>query len=282
MLVPVTSDHIDWIRLWLLNRTVYMRCQTSWLTHDVERDGWGYWSFPSRPAIQAGVDARIVALRQCIEQDLIRIYSDSWLKDSRFREQGALEIGRCWLEDEQFVENSEAVTTPKGHELWESQFQPEWLRYWQLSYSSEDPTTNEVTFFVKYASNLIFDELVEWLPSFLGLDENFGMQEEGCHTYFGYQATKWKILPYVKVITWRGLCKDQLFAEILQSAQNLADEVERSGLQQRAGQHFVKVGEKQKQAIQVLTRLSRKWDCQWQPNTERNDSMPVLLVDDSQ
>ena len=270
-------DNIDWVRLWLLNRTIYMRCQTSLLTHDVKSEGWGYWSFPGGPAVQAGIEARIAVLRQCVEQGLIHVYPNSWLQDTKFHSVGALDADDARLDDEEFLMNSEAVTSKKGHQLWESEFRPDWSRFWQLGSSYQDDSTNEVSFYVTYASNNILDELIQWLPRFLGLEDQFGLINEGCHTYFGYQATKWKIIPYVKVVTWRGSNKNQSFAELLQIARVTKDNAEKDLLKKEVGEHFKKIGKSQQQAIRVLTRLSQKWDCHWDSKVERNESFPVLL-----
>lgn len=275
-------DEIDWTRLWLLNRTVYMRCQTYRLTHDPEREPWGYWSFPGRPALTSGLHARVDALRHCIEDGLIEVYPDSWLQDPRFRPGGALHVDQCNLDDEQLLKCSEAVATRRGHEVWKAEFEPDWRRYWHIASSTEDKERSEATFWVEYASNDILDELLKYLPSYLGLDEAFGLKEEGCHTYFAYQATKWEVLPSVKVVTWKGLIQDRRFSTLLRLADGSVTEADRLQLQQRVAEHFTLLRSRCEDSVRILTRLSGKWDCHWEPDAQRHDSMPVLRVTGSE
>ncbi len=271
-------DEIDWIRLWLLNRTVYMRCGTHLLTYDVEREPhWGYWSFPGKPAIEAGVEARIDALRKCVEQGLIEIYHDSWLEDSWFRGNGPLKVDQCHFENEHFLKCTESVATNKGHKLWEEEFQPDWQRYWILDGKNEDKKGDGVIFWITYASNKIFEELLKWLPAYEELNEEYGLKEEGCHTYFGWQTTKWKVLPYVKVLTLRGSTKQEpVFSKIMEEAKQCTSEERKEELKKEFSTQFKLVGERQEKAEKILNRLSGKWDCVWEPDTQSHNSMPVL------
>src|SRR5690242_3254212 len=93
---------IDWIQLWLLNRTVSMRCRTSLLIRLVTKEHFGLWNFPERIAIQANEEDRIQALRHCVEKGLIEVYPDSWLQDNQFRGSGSLSLAQCDFDDQQF------------------------------------------------------------------------------------------------------------------------------------------------------------------------------------
>src|SRR5882724_8738065 len=84
---------IDWVKLWLLNRTLYMECRTSLLVHRVHEEHFEWWAFPGQPATRVSADVRMEALRECVQSGLIRIYSKSWMEDCNFY-QGDLALQR--------------------------------------------------------------------------------------------------------------------------------------------------------------------------------------------
>ncbi|QDT19746.1 hypothetical protein HG66A1_15140 [Gimesia chilikensis] len=273
---------LDWPRLYFLNCTITSSCRTSCLIHDLNHDSAGYWNFPTGPAVQAGVDLRLSTLRQCIEHELIEVYSDHWLHDDKVRTEGAIAANDPRLEDEVFLRHSRAVATQKGHTLWETEFQPDWQRYWRMDCVYQHNSANTLTFYVEYASNNILEDLLKWLPELLKLNTQYGLKKEGCHVYFRSQVTNWKILSQVKVITWKGKIDDPLFVNQLLSRTETEIGSESPHLLTRFQSGELIADRSQQQALQVLSRLSRKWNYSDLPTSEKSTPISCYCNEDDQ
>lgn len=203
---------IDWVQLWVLNALVDdIKRASLWdLIHRPGDQAGAYWAFPARPALVASVEERIRAVRTCIEDGLVAAYPGSWLAEPRFGPRAELTAEQCLWHDAQFLQDTKAVLTLPGHEKWEVDFQPDWTRFWSHESTVEpgaqnDDGGNAQILCILYASDAIFDELFQWLPTYWGLEPAAGWTEIDCHTTFQFQATSWKLLSIAKFITWQAI-----------------------------------------------------------------------------
>lgn len=258
----------------MLNRTLVMRCQTPLLVHDVTKEHFGFWDFPEREAVRASAETRIDVLRDCVADRLIALYPNTWLENIRFGQDAPLSLAQCDFESSYFLENTTAIVTLSGHALWESEFEPDWGRYWHTD-SCLSATDNDSRLYVEYASNAILEDLIRWLPDYFLLEINFGLQEVGCHTLFQHQVATWKILPSVKMITWK-VRADRAFNSILDAANRATEGSAIQTYREQMSKLFQANGIRQAESRRVLHRLSNKWDCLVEPGGTPHDTVPVI------
>lgn len=264
---------IDWVELWLLNRTIIMECKLLHLIRDVTKEHFGFWSFPEQAVMLADPSARAEALRQCVRKGFIELYSETWLQNARFGERDSLSIDQCDLADPATLDRTEAIATLAGHVRWEAEFQPDWQRLWQTD-GSVNSTEEAATLYVTYGGDEILRELLEWLPDYFGFDKKFGLKEMGYKTLFQHQVTKWKCLPVVKVAAWQAILDNSL-GRITELAKT-ADESGKQELREQTGRYFQDLRMRQQQARRILNRLSDKWDTVTVPGGGRHDTIPIL------
>jgi hypothetical protein len=282
-------DTIDWVRLCLLNQLVDFSSPAHRLIdHPGDGDRAPYWAFPGRAALHASKEERINCLCSCVEEGLIQVYPHSCFHDRRFDTRYPLTARECHFYDAQFAKESEAVLTSVGYKKWQAEFEPDWGRFWmQIEGSEYDERTSEETLSIVYSTNEILDELTRWLASYWGLDKEAGLTELRCRTEFRYPATLWTILPCVKITTWKGLREDATYRRL---AQGLKPSGRAPGeTEQEARAKFERYSEiwcaerkarnlEREQAIRILSRLSKKWDCLWEPEGNRFDADPEPRV----
>jgi hypothetical protein len=222
--------------------------------------------FPTKQHLCATREVRTNALHACVDRGWVEVVANSWLKDSRFR-QLHVSSSECRFEDDAFLCKNNGVLTLSGHEKWEADFQPDWGRFWMQLVDCDEEANRRLR--IAYASDAIHDDLIEWLPYYWSLDEKIGLVELACDTECHYRATKWKILPYVKVIEWQGQSRASNF--------ELSEDMQASELIERASkflEHTRVYNECFYRSIQVLHRLSKKWDC-----TETSEPVHLSLAE---
>ncbi len=263
---------LDWIELWMLNRTIIMECSLRAIIHDVAKEHFGFWSFPEQPITIASVETRIKILENCVNRGLIKLYSDTWLEEPQFSQDASLGLEHCDFANPQFLQRTQAIATPAGHAHWESQFQPNWDRYWHTD-GILDRSTDEAVLHVVYAGNDIHQELLALLPDYLGADKDFGIKAIGCNTVFQYQVTKWKLLPLVKVATWNIR---------IDSTLNSITELEQGGrgrdgatAKAEVSDYIRELSLRQTTARRVLSRFSGKWDVVTVDNAGHHDTIAI-------
>jgi hypothetical protein len=264
----------DWITLWILNRTVIMECSLHNVIRDVMTEHFGFWSFPAHSVYVAEESVRIEALKDCIDRGLVEIVTDSWLQDSQVSDRCALSIEQCDFSDPLFLKQTYVMATLEGHSYWELEFQPDWRRYWH-SEGISDRLSEEAILHVIYAGNEIYEELIRLLPDYFGYDANFGVKTINCNTSFQYQVTKWKILPAVKVATWKIKRDDSL--KIIAELATTASDQDKAALKLEMNSCMEKAAKRQIEARRVLSRLSKRWDVVALSNGGRQDSIAIPL-----
>jgi hypothetical protein len=274
-------DEYDWIQLWVLNELVCSNRGTKQLLNHPDAEPIGYWAFPARAALHANSEARLEALRVAVNEGLIDLYPRCWLHNPRFALRDPIPMNHDQFQDLSFLDQTEAVLTYRGHETWERGFQPSWERFWTTVSETYDESTQYKTASVAYASNEILDELLLWLPAYWCLDTRVNLEPVANYTTFQFQAGMWKLIPCVKVITWK--CKTwqtrlkELMREARASGPPSIDGTEKDTwpeirrLQQTLGEACV-------QARRILTRLSNKWDCVDERTNNWRDAEPQLRV----
>jgi len=256
-------NEIDWIELWLLNELALVGSHLSRLVHHPGDDSSQYWAFPSRIALGANADARIAALRAAVNQGLIELYSDSWLTNTRISSARPCANEAADYHNEEFLDQTLAMLTLRGHEKWETDFQPDWTRFWCVDSENDDLNRPERVITVVYAGNEILDELIRWFPAYWGLDGQAGLKQLECYTRFRYQATSWMVLPFVKVITWKAQDRLVRSNELLRAAFKPglpADDAVKQEAMEKLKRYQETQIEEHSQAKRILTRLSKKWD----------------------
>jgi hypothetical protein len=244
---------VNWIELWLLNELVRLPRRLSHLLprSGVDYQSLSYWTFPTAPALNAGHDRRIAALQNCVNREWIEVSSESWLHEPRFGNHLVPAKDSDFAADA-FLDEHFGVLSLSGHEKWESDFQPDWSRFWTQTDSPEGEASDRVR--IAYASDLIFDDLSRWFPSYWCRDQEIGLTQLNCDTYFNYQAGTWKVLPYVKVIEWQGQSDRLRLERLIRAA---CTEQEKSAFDQ----YYRDLRVQTDLATLILHRLSRKWEC---------------------
>ncbi|VTS04828.1 hypothetical protein [Tuwongella immobilis] len=263
---------VDWIELWMLNRTIIMECGLRAIIHDVAKEHFGFWSFPEQPITLAPVETRIKVLESCVSRGLIKVYSNTWLEEPKFNQDASLSLEHCDFANPQFLQRTHAIATLAGHAHWESQFQPDWSRYWHTD-GILNRSTDEAVVHVVYAGNDIYQELLTLLPDYLGADKNSGIKAIDCNTVFQYQVTKWKLLPLVKVATWT-IKIDSTLNSITELEQGDGDR-DRAITKTKVSNYFRELTLRQITARRILSRLSGKWEVVTVDNTRHHDTIAI-------
>lgn len=254
----------DSVALWLLNGLVRGSRPLSQLVQEPDQvpqsASRAYWLFPDRPALEATAEYRAAKLKECVQQGWVDLYSRDWLQAEHFGSQGRLAIQDTDLTDIGLVADCEAVITLRGHQQWENEFQPDWDRFWEIASEAVVEDSHERLFSVLYASDQILSDLDRWFTAYRGLDQQAGLTVLGCHTSFQYQATQWKVLPYIKVVRWKALDAVSTMNKLLHPSfptdiSNDALEDRKKGLRQHLQDFMQTQEEAAEQASKVLDRL---------------------------
>jgi hypothetical protein len=256
-------DTPDWIELWLLNQLVCMPCRLAQLVSETSEPSWNYWDFPDDEALNADPNIRSNRLLECVDKGLIRIYPSARLDKRQFGLFEPLLVKECALHNLAFVNEHEAVLTLPGHQKWESEFEPDWGRFWKVEGESIGERSDERLFHVLYASDQILEDLLKWFPAFRELDEQVGLKELGCHTSFQYQVTQWKLIEFVKVIRWQGLSNlvetNRLLHIPLPSSESVGFHETKQAAIAKFHLHLKQQSERREEASHILNRLSKRW-----------------------
>jgi hypothetical protein len=266
-------DEIDWIQLWMLNELVCDGSRPSRLIHHPEEQSSVYWAFPARAVLRATAERRIEALLTCVEQQLIAVYPDSWFQNPNTDSHYLLTARECQFHNTRFVEETVAAITLSGHEKWEAEFQPDWGRFWShVEGDRYDANSSERVVSVLYTSNQILDDLRRWFPSYWGLDKNVGLTQLECRTVLHHQSTSWKVLPWAKIITWKGQSNTVELNKLLH-------EPTVSGLPPQLKHYAEVLRAEHAQAYRVLSRLSSKWIGVDESPSDPRDAEPQVRVE---
>src|SRR5258708_19284548 len=96
-----------------------------------------------------------------------------------------------------FLAKTQGVLTQQGYQVWESEFQPDWQRWWCIQDDYFNEENHCRTLHVMYAGNEILNDLLVWFPNYWGLDSSFCLQQQTCRTSFQYHVATWKTIPFI-------------------------------------------------------------------------------------
>lgn len=264
----ISVQDIDWIRLWILNRIISRHCPIYKLIHRPQAEHCGRWNFPNFDAVNASQDLRIEILSKCVEDRLAVIYQSDFSTNHRFSAEEELLPTQFNFGDASFVHDAVVVPTIEGHRLWESEFSPDWSRYWEAKFSTCDGGNRNVHVELLYASDKIFDELVTFFPAASNFDSQFGFSMQDSHTVFGHVATMWKIIPMVKITSFHArenwIMDDQKLKEILSQVES-PDKSNKADLKAEFAKRFSAIGSENQpsSADRLIRRISNKWRCDY-------------------
>ncbi len=185
---------VDLIRLWALNEVV--QCQRS-LQHMVwhpKMDGPNYWRFPSDNALEASPAERLSRIRDCISAEEMGLYEEVDGIPNRYTQVACEEINEQALSATSELSPYIVAITTQGHNRWESEFCPDWGRFW-LWREKRHNRGDSVSFEVTCATSEMLNAVLEVFPSYLGLDTASGLKGIRRWTVFGVHATFWKVFP---------------------------------------------------------------------------------------
>src|SRR5258708_5103998 len=158
---------ISWLNLWALNQLVCRPESLSQLIHDpVTERSVPHWDFPLRDALRAAPETRLEAVCACIDHGWICGYESSWSSNRHFKPCPSIVTSELRLNNSSQLEQIELIISLEGHTKWQAEFEPDWARFWMCLSEDWDETGTKKTLTIVYAGNDIFDELMQYLPSY--------------------------------------------------------------------------------------------------------------------
>lgn len=271
------SSEIDWVRLYLLNALIDQPSRVSYLVICPKEGLTPYWEFPGRDFLRASPEQRLDALRVCCREQEIIVYEPD--KGARkYRAVPSEEIHLRVKLDLAALRPLRAMISHRGHDIWESLYQPDWTRYWRIDDKRcSQEGEHSVLLNLTCATETILDEVLQHAPLLFDLDRRTGVQQVTCSTAFAPRVAVWKILPTAIEVELSGISDVPELNEMIHRHTRRDAEALKRILRNRYLESRL-IGKR-------VERLSMKWICVDDRSLDdgsqdQRDCLPGLLLRD--